>query len=196
MINIGIIGPGRVGARHADAIHQTNQARLWSVGGRIQKDVEKWAIQFDAQAHPHSFTDIDKMLADPDLDAVIIATPDKLHTEYILAAIAANKAILVEKPICTELTEIKQISAAMSHHKKPLAVGYHLRWHDGLRQIASRCHNDTFGALQHLRLHWGVDFYGQHKWRTNSQYSQWLCLTVIRHAFDRYCTLVFGTYLR
>lgn len=184
-INIGIIGPGRVAARHAAALQHLPNARLWSIAGRNLSDIERFAKEHQAQAPSPCFLDITEMLTNEALDAVIIATPDKLHGTHIIQAINANKAILVEKPLCTSQMEIEQITAALKNFKKTFAVGYHLRWHNGLRQIAKKCHENKFGTLHHLKLSWAVDFFAEHKWRTNPQYSRWLCLTVLgTHLLD------------
>ena len=184
-INIGIIGPGRVAARHAHALQHLENARLWSIAGRNLSDVERFAKEHHAQAPSPCFLDVSEMLADEALDAVIIATPDKLHITHIMQAISSNKSILVEKPLCTSQIEIEQIASALQDFKKTFAVGYHLRWHSGLRQIAKQCHQNELGKLHHLQLSWAVDFFAENKWRTNPQYSRWLCLTVLgTHLLD------------
>ncbi len=184
-INIGIIGPGRVADRHARALQQIDNVQLWSVAGRVPDDTERFANSYGAQAEKNAFTDISEMLFDPQLDAVIIASPDKLHTDHILLALAADKSVLVEKPLCTTLTDGQKIREALHGSAKMFAIGYHLRWHNGLRQIASTCHTKNWGQPKHLRLHWAVNFLNDGKWRTNSEYSEWFCLTVLgTHLID------------
>lgn len=184
-INIGIIGPGRVAERHASAIAQIDGAQLWSIAGRNIESAKEFTKAHHCHAINSIFDDVEKMLLDPKLDAVIIATPDKLHTRHILLAIEASKSILVEKPLCTSIPECDQISQAYRNGNAVLAVGYHLRWHDGLRQLANQCREKRFGQPIHLRMHWGVDFLSHQKWRTNSEYSKWFCLTVLgTHLID------------
>lgn len=183
--NIGIIGPGRVAERHAYAINQIDNARLWSIAGRQVEDTQNFANKHGAQAKKSTFIDISEMLSDPELDAVVIATPDKLHVEHVLLALEANKSILVEKPLCTDKDDGQQIQQALKEFKTTFAIGYHLRWHDGLRQLATKCHRSELGKPRHIRLHWGVDFFASNKWRTDPEYSRWLCLTVLgTHLID------------
>ena len=185
VINIGIIGPGRVAERHVNAINQINNGRLWSIAGRNIEDTQCFASKHNAQAEKNAFINISEMLSDPQLDAVIIATPDKLHVKHILLAVEANKSILVEKPLCTDKNDGLEILQALEKFNKTFAIGYHLRWHDGLRQIATKCRLSDFGKPRHLRLHWGVNFFDSNKWRTNPDYSRWLCLTVLgTHLID------------
>lgn len=139
----------------------------------------QFAEQYGACAINPSFVDIKSMLGDQLLDAVIITTPDKQHAKNILSAMAFNKSILVEKPLCTDLREGEAILNSSRESSRNIAVGYHLRWHDGLRKLAQACHCQTFGEIQQLKLSWGVSFFGLHKWRTNPTQSRWLCLTVL-----------------
>lgn len=125
------------------------------------------------------------MLADPQLHAVIITMPDKLHTEHCLLALQAGKAILVEKPLCTSVDSGLEILNLMQRKNISLAVAYHLRWHDGLRKLAYRLHANECGTIQHMRLHWAVNFAHCSKWRVNKELSEWLCMTVLgTHLID------------
>lgn len=185
MLNIGLIGHGRVAARHADALRKIDGASLWSVLGLDHARVVQFAEQYGACAINPSFVNIQDMLAAPMLDAVIITTPDKQHASNIISALASNKSILVEKPICTDLKDGEIIINLSRESSQTIAVGYHLRWHDGLRKLAKNCHRQTFGEISHLKLSWGVSFFGQHKWRTDLTQSRWLCLTVLgTHLID------------
>src|SRR5580658_9852765 len=101
MLKIGIIGPGRVGGRHANALKIVTNAQLWSIAGRTIESAKAFAEKYQPQAK--IFNDLHLMLNDPDLDAIIIATPDNLHAEQIIQSVIAKKAILVEKPVCTSV---------------------------------------------------------------------------------------------
>ena len=59
-------------------------------------------------------TDFGALLADPDVDAVALFTPDHLHAEQAVACLAAGKHLLLTKPIATDQAEIDQISAAVA----------------------------------------------------------------------------------
>jgi predicted dehydrogenase len=185
MLNIGLIGHGRVAARHADALCKIEGACLWSVMGLDKVRASQFAGHHGACAINSSFIDLHHMLADPQLDAVIITTPDKQHASNILSALDFNKAILVEKPLCTNLRDAKTLIDRAQSSTQPIGVGYHLRWHDGLRKLAEACQLQSFGEIRYLKLSWGVSFFGQHKWRTDLKQSRWLCLTVLgTHLID------------
>lgn len=178
-LNIGIIGPGRVAERHANALNEIETGQLWSVGSHRIDSAKEFALKFNALAEKNSFDNLSNMLNDPELDAVIISTPDKLHTEHILLATKAHKAILVEKPLCTSIEEGQRILETCQSSHSLAAVAYHLRWHRGLRTIAQKAHHHEFGEIRHLSLHWAVNFHEHGKWRNNPKLSRWFCLSVL-----------------
>ncbi|MBS0358007.1 MAG: Gfo/Idh/MocA family oxidoreductase [Proteobacteria bacterium] len=185
MLNIGIIGPGRVAERHAVALKETTGAQLWSVCSYDLNKAQAFATKHNALATLNAFDDVSKMLDDPKLDAVIIATPDKLHVTHILLALKAGKSILVEKPVCTSLDACEKILTAYQQSQITLAVGYHLRWHQGLRRITQKAHKNELGNLHHIKLHWGVNFIEHAKWRVDPELGEWVCLSILgTHLID------------
>ena len=73
-------------------------------------------------------TDHRKLIARSDVDAVLIANPNAFHAEVTLAAIAARKHVLVEKPMCVTRREAEQIIAAQKSSKVLVQVGYMRRY--------------------------------------------------------------------
>ena len=89
-LNVAIVGTGRIASGgHAPALLQTEHAQLWSVMSRDRDRAADFAAKFKAQSKKPAHTTLDSLLQDPDLDAVIIATPDKLHAEQAVAAARA-----------------------------------------------------------------------------------------------------------
>ena len=183
MFNIGIIGPGRVAERHAIALKNISNARLWSIAGRTLDSAKVFAEKH--QPHASIYDNLHEMLNDPELHAVIIATPDNLHAEQIILSATAGKAILVEKPVCTSIESGQAILAAMAKLPTFLTVGYHLRWHQGFRFIAQKAQNNELGEIQHIQLRWGVNFIDHAKWRLDPVYGRWCCLSALgTHMID------------
>lgn len=183
MLNIGIIGPGRVAERHANALKMISNAQLWSIAGRTLKSAKIFAENYNPNAK--IYDDLEEMLEDPDLHAVIIATPDNLHAEQIILSAKAGKAILVEKPVCTTMESGQEILATLVRHPVPLSVAYHLRWHQGFRFVAKKAQNGELGEIQHLQFRWGVDFIDHAKWRLDPIDGKWCCLSALgTHLID------------
>ena len=123
-LNIGVIGLGAIGQQHVQALVQVERANLLSVMDINQKIAEKTADKYNTKA----FVDYKEMLAMPELDAVIVATPDEIHTEPCLSAANAGKHILVEKPIATTIEDAKAIINATDEANVKLMVGFSLRF--------------------------------------------------------------------
>ena len=101
-LNIGILGTGGIANdQHAPTLSSLENAQFWSVLSRDIERAEAFAERHRAVAARPAFTDLDEMLADPDLDAIIIATPDRLHADQTIAAARAGKHVITEKPMAT-----------------------------------------------------------------------------------------------
>lgn len=109
-IGVGIIGAGWIAAEHMRGYLACRDAKVTAIAD-IQVDrANKYKERFhDAQV----FLDYREMLASPHVDAVDICLPHHLHREAIVAAAAAGKHILCEKPLCLTLEEAEAVTAAV-----------------------------------------------------------------------------------
>lgn len=184
MLNLGMVGPGKVAdTLLAPALKQVSGARLWSVVGRDRARTEAFAARHGAPAGAPVHTDLATALRDPDLHAVIIATPDHLHAAQAIAAAEAGKHLLVEKPLATSVEEGRAMVAAAQANGVTLAVGYHLRWHAGHRLLAEQLRAGALGKLLHTRVQWTYRTARADNWRASGQASRWWALS----AFGTHC---------
>lgn len=126
-IRIGIIGSGEVAqVNHLPSLKQLED--LFEV--TALSDVSVSVLQAVADLHrvPHRFTDYRELVAHPEVDAVVIASPNAYHTEQALAAMAAGKHVLVEKPMSMTLQEADQIIEAERKSQVTVQVGYMRRY--------------------------------------------------------------------
>jgi len=79
--------------------------------------------------------DIGEMLADPDLDAVVLATPVPTHAELAVAVVEAGKHCFVEKPLAYTVEDAERIVAAAREHDRVLMVGHIFEHHPGIRLL-------------------------------------------------------------
>ncbi|GAB4315433.1 MAG: Gfo/Idh/MocA family oxidoreductase [Promethearchaeota archaeon] len=77
---------------------------------------------------PRTYRDYRELLDDPDVDAVIVATPDHLHRRMAVAAFDAGKHVFLEKPVGINLDQVVDVLAAAKRSGKTLEVGYVLRY--------------------------------------------------------------------
>ncbi|MBI4440854.1 Gfo/Idh/MocA family oxidoreductase [Candidatus Woesearchaeota archaeon] len=179
-MNIGIIGLGDVADRwHAPAVKEAGMT-LWSILGRSEEKTLEFAKRHGAKK---AFTDLSTLLADKELDAVIIATPDSLHIPMALAAADAGKHMLIEKPLCTDSRDFGSLEQAVTREGVTAGVGYHLRHHHGHQRLRQEIRDGRLGNIQHLRLHWTYDFTANPGWRQN-QNPWWSLAALGTHCID------------
>jgi predicted dehydrogenase len=176
-LNIAIVGTGRIASGgHAPALLRSKHAQLWSVMSRDMKRANEFAAQFQAQSKTPAYTELDALLKDPALDAVIIATPDKLHAEQAVAAAKAGKHILLEKPLATDARGIAQVVESSSQAKIAVGLCYRLHWHAGHQAIIDAVHGGRFGDIHHVRAMWTEKQADSTNWRASADVGRWWSL--------------------
>lgn len=126
MINIGIIGAGRIGKVHAETItRHVPDAKLIAIADAFLNDnIRAWAAEMGLNHVTDNYRDV---LGRSDIDAVFICTSTDMHTKISLEAIAAGKHVFCEKPVSLTLEEIYQIQAALESVKVKYQVGFNQR---------------------------------------------------------------------
>lgn len=176
-LNIAILGTGSIASGgHAPALLQSEHAQLWSVLSRDLERATEFAAKFKAQSKTPAYDSIDSLLADPGLDAVIIATPDKLHAEQAVTAARSGKHVLLEKPLATDAEGIAQVLASCARAQITLALCYRLRWHAGHRLIVNAVRAGKFGDIHHVRSLWTGKQPDSSNWRASSAVGRWWSL--------------------
>lgn len=126
MIGVGILGAGFFGAYHARAIAQARGVYLAAVCAEEQPLADSFAREHGGKP----YGDWRAMLDDPAVRAVAIAAPHHLHCPLAIAALAAGKHVLLEKPMALSVTECTRIIAAAEASRAKLMVGQimHFVW--------------------------------------------------------------------
>ncbi|MEM7256842.1 MAG: Gfo/Idh/MocA family oxidoreductase [Pseudomonadota bacterium] len=173
-INVGIIGTGRIADMQlAPAMQQVSGSRLWSVLSRDNQRAEAFASRHGAQAPVSAHTSLSAFLADPSLEAVIVATPDGLHASHAIAAARAGKHVLLEKPMATTTEDAIAITDTCAQERVKLAIAYHLRWHDGHQRIAAMLHAGELGHPRYARAMWTWKAEDNSNWRAQQELGRW-----------------------
>lgn len=123
MLNVGLLGAGRIGNVHAKNIAANAASRLAAVS-----DVNEAAARTLAQAYGAQVRSSQDIIADPSIDAVLIATSTDTHADLIEAATAAGKAVLCEKPVDLSLARARACQAAVAKHGHPVMIGFNRRF--------------------------------------------------------------------
>ena len=123
-VGFGVIGAGLFGENHALVYSRLPGVELIAVCDQNEARAKEIAERYGARRHE---TDYQKVLADPKITAVSIATPDFAHAEIALAAAQAGKHILCEKPLATTVEEAQAIVDAAAKAGVTLMVDFHNR---------------------------------------------------------------------
>ena len=186
-LNIAMIATGGIADKQlAPALTLAPNARLWSVLSRDKDRAAAFAAKHGAAAPEAAHDDLDALLADPDLDAVLIASPDKLHTDQAVRAARAGKHILTEKPMATDRAGASAMVEAADQAGVILAVAYHMRWHMGHRALFQAVQDGAFGTLRHMRIQWPTPSQNADGWRAKSDVGRWWALAAVgTHCLDQ-----------
>jgi predicted dehydrogenase len=113
-----VVGPGSIAPRFAHALRGIDGARLAAVVGRDAGRAAAFAAAWqDAAAPACVSTDLDAVLARPDVHAVYVATPHPVHAEAVRASLAARKPVLCEKPLTVNAALARElIERAQEQH--------------------------------------------------------------------------------
>lgn len=148
-VNVGLIGAGRIGSFHGESVaKRLVDAELVAVADPAPGAAAKLADALGADA---SYTDVAEMLSHPGLDAVIIATPARFHTNILVQAAEAGKAIFCEKPMALTLEDADRGIAAAKAAGVPLQVGFNRRWDQAFFEGRAAIDAGKIGAVQLIR---------------------------------------------
>ena len=127
-IRVGIIGAGGIASKlHLPELQTVTDAEVVVLAGRKQSRLETLCAQFDVPRWTHSYEEV---IADPDIDAVVIALPHPLHVCYGLMALEAGKHVHMQKPLSTSLDEAEQfVQASEASDRTVLALPFVARPH-------------------------------------------------------------------
>ena len=147
-VRIALIGAGRIGTHHATALAQDiHTAELVAVVDPRLEAAQGLAAPLGARAEAEA----SGVLADPQVDAVVVTTPAALHRDLIVEAARAGKHVFTEKPITTELNEAAECVEAAGRAGVVLQVGFNRRFAPGFVAARRAVDDGRVGTPQLLR---------------------------------------------
>ena len=148
-INIGVIGLGRMGKIYSTHVaRRVETARLAAVSDISQEAVEAMTAPFDGVAGYHEYHDL---LADPQIQAVIITTPTSTHAEIVMAAAQAGKAIFCEKPTALTLAATDAMIATVNGAGVTFQIGFMRRFDRGYQAAKAKIDAGAIGTPVTIR---------------------------------------------
>jgi len=131
MLKVGLLGAGRIAGVHATAITAHPGSTLVAVSDFIPEAAARLAAQYGCEPRTN-----DAIIADPSIDAVLIATSTDTHSGLIEAATAAGKAVFCEKPVDLSLARAQTCQKLAAANGRPVMIGFNRRF------------DPNFGALK------------------------------------------------
>jgi predicted dehydrogenase len=152
-LRIGVLGCGPIAqAAHFESCTKARNAELYAICDIADDLRDRMAA---THAPRRSFADYDAMLADPDLEAVIIATSDTFHVDAAIRALQAGKHVLCEKPLATNVDDAERLRSVVATTGLTLQVGHMKRYDAGL-QAAKTFIDGPMGQMVALKA-WYCD---------------------------------------
>ncbi len=147
MLRVGLLGAGRIGKVHAQTIAAHPGSRLSAVSDALPEAAQALAGAFGA-----SVRGTDEIVADPDIDVVLIATPTDTHSDLIEAATAAGKPVLCEKPVDLSLARARACQVAAAATGQPVMIGFNRRFDPNFSALKAAMQADEIGKTELLSI--------------------------------------------
>ncbi len=165
-MNLALVGTGSIAREHALAIatvgedSSAGRPRLRAVVGRLAEPTAAFARELDI---PLAGTDLDAVLADPAIDAVVVCSPSEHHADQTERALRAGKHVLCEIPLALSLPDVDRLTALAAAAGRRLGVCHTQRYHPALQEARHRVERGAlhptaviarYGFLRRENVNW------------------------------------------
>ena len=145
-LRIGVTGSGFMGRTHIDAAHKLTSTQPVAVAGG--RRASKLAQDYGIDTEP----DVESLVRRNDIDAIIISTPHHCHCSESLAAAAAGKHVLVEKPMATSVADCDLMTSTFAERELVLSVGYHQRFRESNLRTRELIRSGAIGTVRCVQM--------------------------------------------
>lgn len=164
-VGFGIIGTGMISRFHARALADARGAKLVACFGRSVESAQKFADETGCRP----YSNLNEMLADPQIDAVTVATPSGGHLEPAVAAARAGKHVIIEKPLEVTLKRCDKIIDECKKNDVLLATVFQSRFHESAVTLKKAVDAGRFGTLTlgdaYVKWWRSQEYYDSGAWR-------------------------------
>jgi 2-hydroxy-4-carboxymuconate semialdehyde hemiacetal dehydrogenase len=144
-VNLAVVGLGAFGQKHLDALALIPDATIRYVAHSKMNVAEEVAAKYGAA---RAFTDYAELLAQDDLDGVILATPTQLHHTQTIEALRAGKHVMVEIPMADSLAGVQEIVAVQAETGRIAMAGHTRRFNPSHQYVHQRIEAEEFSIQQ------------------------------------------------
>ena len=149
-LNVGIIGVGRIGKVHTMSINNhLPQVKVKAVTDIFIDQAKAWASEAGIEKVYDSYQEL---LADPEIDAVLVCSSTNTHAEISIAAAKAGKHIFCEKPVDLSVEKVEAVIKAAQDAGVKLQIGFNRRFDHNFRKVKELIQSEVIGDLQILKI--------------------------------------------
>jgi predicted dehydrogenase len=145
-LGVAVAGTGFIGPVHVEAVRRLGHR----VVGILGSTAEKSTAAADALGIPRGYAGFDELLADPAVDVIHLASPNRLHFEQCRRAIAAGKHVICEKPLAMTTTETAELVRLAAAAPVVTAVNYNVRFYPCVLELRERMRRGDLGDVLHV----------------------------------------------
>lgn len=151
MVNVGIIGAGRIGRVHVESIcTQVGNAQVKTLADPFMtEDTAAWAKEMGVENTTKDYKDI---LNDPQIDAVLICSSTDTHSPISVEAIEAGKHVFCEKPIDHDVQKIQEVVDALKKSRVKYQVGFNRRFDHNFEAVRDAVAAGKIGETQIIKV--------------------------------------------
>lgn len=185
MFSVGMIGYSWAASAHIPAIQACPEARVTAVCSSRRLDDAELSARWGTPIR--TFTDLDEMLALPDLNVVSICSLPNLHCRQAIAAARAGKHIILEKPIALSWEDCLAVEEAVTAAGVKVCVCFECRFSSQFQAIRSVIEAGLLGQIHYAEVDYyhGIGpWYGQYRWNILREQGGSALLTAGCHALD------------
>jgi predicted dehydrogenase len=150
-MRIGLIGCGGIGQLRAQAVAKSKGVTLSAVSDLDQGRAAALGQRYGATV----ISDWHALVEHNQVDAVLVSTPPSLHAEMSIAALAAGKHVLCEKPLARSSDECQRMLEAAAKYQRLLATGFNYRFYPSMQKAKQLFDTGIIGKLDHIRSYTG-----------------------------------------
>lgn len=155
-LNWGIIGAGKIAQQFVEGLANSKYGRFVAIGSRSEEKARAFADKHPA-AKAKAYGSYEALLADPEVDAVYIATPHRHHAPWAIKAAQAGKHILCEKPLTINHAEALTVIEAARKHGVFLMEAFMYRCHPQTLSLVEMLQHRIIGDIQFIRASFGYN---------------------------------------
>lgn len=150
----GLLATGTIAAEFAAGVEQSRHGVLAAAASRTAERARDFATRYEI---PKAYGSYEELLADPDVDAVYVATPHAQHEEWAIRAAEAGKHVLCEKPLTLTAADAEKVIDAARRNDVFLMEAFMYRLHPQTRRLVELIESGAIGEVRAVDVTFSFD---------------------------------------